>query len=420
MYTDEIQKKRADAKAQQQQDAYQKSVADLAANVTELLNSLEKTGAKKLDTDFIQAVKQLSSIASSLADVKVSGDMEMKRILALLTGAIKNIDAAPIVQVAPTPVKVTETKVDLSPVTDAIKALSKQAKPKDTQVDFSAVTDAVKEVTQAVNGLSFPVPNYVLPFKGTNGDATQVQLDASGNVPVSGTLSIDTTGLATSAKQDTGNTSLSSIDGKITTVNTGAVVVSSSTLPSGAATAAKQPALGTAGTASSDVLTVQGIASMTALKVDGSAVTQPVSGTFWQATQPVSLASVPSHNVTNAGTFAVQAAQSGTWNVGTVTSISNNVNTVEVAPTTILNGKKTVTTAGTRVILASSTACKSVTIKALSSNTGTIYVGDSTVASTNGLELLAGDAVSLDIANLNTVNIDASVSGEGVTYLGVN
>lgn len=41
------------------------------------------------------------------------------------------------------------------------------------------------------------------------------------------------------------------------------------------------------------------------LKVDGSGVTQPVSGTFWQATQPVS----------NAGTFATQAAQSGTWTV---------------------------------------------------------------------------------------------------------
>ena len=50
-------------------------------------------------------------------------------------------------------------------------------------------------------------------------------------------------------------------------------------LPSGASTAAKQPALGTAGSASADVLTVQGIASMTALKVDGSAVTQPISGT---------------------------------------------------------------------------------------------------------------------------------------------
>lgn len=73
---------------------------------------------------------------------------------------------------------------------------------------------------------------------------------------------------------------------------------SSLPLPTGASTAAKQPALGTAGTASSDVLSVQGIASMTALKVDGSAVTQPVS-----------LASVPSHAVTNAGTFAVQATE---------------------------------------------------------------------------------------------------------------
>lgn len=37
-------------------------------------------------------------------------------------------------------------------------------------------------------------------------------------------------------------------------------------LPSGAATLAKQPALGTAGTASADVISVQGIASMTPLK----------------------------------------------------------------------------------------------------------------------------------------------------------
>ena len=48
-------------------------------------------------------------------------------------------------------------------------------------------------------------------------------------------------------------------------------------LPSGASTSAKQPALGTAGTPSTDVLSVQGAASMTALKTDGSGVTQPVS-----------------------------------------------------------------------------------------------------------------------------------------------
>lgn len=46
-----------------------------------------------------------------------------------------------------------------------------------------------------------------------------------------------------------------------------------------------------------------------------------VTGTFWQATQPVSLASVPSHHVTNAGTFAVQStnqANSGV-DIGDVT-----------------------------------------------------------------------------------------------------
>src|SRR4029077_14577968 len=51
-------------------------------------------------------------------------------------------------------------------------------------------------------------------------------------------------------------------------------------LPTGAATAAKQPALGTAGTASADVITVQGIASMTALKVDGTGGTFPISGSI--------------------------------------------------------------------------------------------------------------------------------------------
>jgi len=63
----------------------------------------------------------------------------------------------------------------------------------------------------------------------------------------------------------------------VDTAPTTAITAAALPLPSGASTAAKQPALGTAGTASSDVLTIQGIASMTAVKVDGSAVTQPVS-----------------------------------------------------------------------------------------------------------------------------------------------
>lgn len=101
-------------------------------------------------------------------------------------------------------------------------------------------------------------------------------------------------------------------------------------------------------------------------------------------------------------------------------AISGSITIVEASPTTVLNGKTTVTTAGTRVVLASSTTIKSVTVKALSTNTGLIYVGNSTVSSSNGFQLSAGDSISMDIANLNTVNIDSSVNGEGVTYIAVN
>lgn len=193
----------------------------------------------------------------------------------------------------------------------------------------------------------------------TDGQQAGLQLDANGQLkvigtstvsgsvsvsnfpatqPVSGTLTCNAgtgtlavsaaalplpSGAATASKQDTGNNSISSIDGKLAalgqahsaasmpvviaddqsaipvtgaffqttqpvsgtlTCNAGsgtlAVSAASLPLPSGASTAAKQPALGTAGSASSDVLTVQGISSMTALKVDGSGVTQPVSGSL--------------------------------------------------------------------------------------------------------------------------------------------
>jgi len=90
-------------------------------------------------------------------------------------------------------------------------------------------------------------------------------------------------------------------------------------LPSGAATAAKQPALGTAGSASTDVLTVQGIASMTAIKTDGSGVTQPVSA-----------ASLPLP--TGAATAAKQPA------LGTAGTASTDVLTVQgIASMTALN-----------------------------------------------------------------------------------
>jgi hypothetical protein len=58
---------------------------------------------------------------------------------------------------------------------------------------------------------------------------------------------------------------------------------------------------------STDVVTVTGGAGQTAdVKITLDSESVAVTGAFYQATQPVSLASVPSHAVTNAGTFAVQ------------------------------------------------------------------------------------------------------------------
>ena len=109
-----------------------------------------------------------------------------------------------------------------------------------------------------------------------------------------------------------------------------------------------------------------------------------------------------------------------TKNVSLYDEAGNEIGSALAVPTTVLNGKTSVTTAGTRVTLAGSTACRGVTIKALSTNTGFIYVGNATVASTNGFQLRAGESCSLDIANLITVNIDSSVNGEGVSYLSVS
>jgi len=102
-------------------------------------------------------------------------------------------------------------------------------------------------------------------------------------------------------------------------------------------------------------------------------------------------------------------------NFATETTLGN-IKTNTATPTTIAGGTKDVTTAGVPEALASSTACKSVYIKAKLANTGSIYVGGSTVTSTTGITLAAGDSIQFDISNLSTVYIDSSVNGEGVGY----
>jgi hypothetical protein len=140
---------------------------------------------------------------------------------------------------------------------------------------------------------------------GATGNVADV--DVTGAVKVAATIS--TAGLATEAKQDTGNTSLGSIDGKTPALGQALAAASVPVVLTAAQVATLTPPAAITGFATEATLsTMDGkIPSLVSGRtpVDGSGVTQPVSGTFWQATQPVSLASLP-------------ALAAGTNNIGDV------------------------------------------------------------------------------------------------------
>jgi hypothetical protein len=121
----------------------------------------------------------------------------------------------------------------------------------------------------------------------------------------------------------------------------------------------------------------------------------------------------------SSGHLLVGQATASNLNATVVGTGTFAVQNTPVASASIFNGKTTVATAGVRGTLAASQAVQSVTVKALSTNTGFVYVGNTSVSSANGFQLQAGESLSMDVANLNTVNLDVSVSGEGVSYVGI-
>lgn len=211
-----------------------------------------------------------------------------------------------------------------------------------TAVQGSASGGSAASNSQLAGGIYNSTPPTL-----TNGQQASLQLDSAGGLKTTSTVS------GTVAATQSGTWNITNVSGTVS-------------LPTGASTAAKQPALGTAGSASSDVITVQGIASMTALKVDGSGVTQPVSGT-------------------------VAATQSGSWSLAANQSV--NVAQMNGVATTMGNG-------------ASGTGVQRVTIA--SDSTGNI--------ATIGTSVTPGTAA----ANLGKAEDAAHSSGDtGVFALGV-
>lgn len=187
-----------------------------------------------------------------------------------------------------------------------------------------------------------------VPVTGTFFQATQ---PISGSVsvsnfpatqPVSGTVAATQGGTWTVQPGNTANTTAWKVDGSAVT----------------------QPVSGTvsANASQTGTWTVQpgNTANTTAWKVDGSAVTQPVSGsvsvsnfpasqavtgTFFQGTQPVSLASMPSTPVTNANLDVALSTrtkpadqQHALLDTGSTTAVTSSLPTAGVFPVIVVSG----------------------------------------------------------------------------------
>lgn len=161
----------------------------------------------------------------------------------------------------------------------------------------------------------------------SNFPATQ---PVSGTVAISGTVPVSlATAPTTTVVQPTGTNLHVVVDAVPTTAVTGTffqstqpISVTTLPLPTGAATSAKQPAIGTAGTPSVDIVTIQGATSMTKLLVTPDSVALPanqsinlnqVGGAAITLGSKVSASSTPV--VIASDQAAISVAQSGIWTV---------------------------------------------------------------------------------------------------------
>lgn len=168
-------------------------------------------------------------------------------------------------------------------------------------------------------------------------------------------------------------------------------------------------------------------ANTTAWKVDGSAVTQPVSGTFWQATQPVSftmpalvagsalVGKVGIDQTTPGTTNLVSIGTNGTVTIGAGSAVIGHVIT-DTGSTTAVTGNVAVTSAGlTNIDVALSTRLKPAdtlagvtTVAAVTAITNALPTGSNVIGALTANQ-------SVNVSQINTVT---PLMGNGVTGTG--
>lgn len=181
------------------------------------------------------------------------------------------------------------------------------------------------------------------------------------------------------------------------------------------------------------------------ITLDGETV--PVTGTFWQATQPVSAASLPlpsgaatettlsslNGKVTavNTGNVTIGSAlPAGTNAIGKLAANSGvdigDVDVTSSVATSFATGSNLDIDTTAEQLVASSVACKfGVTVKSATTNTGTVYIGASssvtagTTAATDGFPLEPGESVTVPVNNINLLYGIASAADQKVFLMAV-
>lgn len=206
-------KKNAEAVKEEVKNSGQKVVQALQesnAGVTDALNNLVLATVISKDPQVIETAQALAGLLTEIS--KASGDFKGSKLNLLpvanekLAKSIDSLaskvtkkpdkDYSPELEairqqlasldfnVQPI-VNVPETKLDITPVVNAVKQLSKsigQQKAPNVSVDLDSVVKGLSAVNKTIANQTFPAPNYVLPFSDiTTGASTQQEIIPFGN-----------------------------------------------------------------------------------------------------------------------------------------------------------------------------------------------------------------------------------------------
>ena len=120
----------------------------------------------------------------------------------------------------------------------------------------------------------------------------------------------------------------------------------------------------------------------------------------------------------------IQLTESPTIEIGDINDITGTIadkdrKIISRVSSTINYGQVTVGTTAVQLTSTSTPLNFGIVVKADSANTGKIYVGDSSVTTTNGYVLEAGEGISFEIDDVSKVYVVADTDNQKVYWIGV-